>query len=111
MSALMEIWHAIHVVVTSADYYTLGAAVAVILIAGFLMESVGSVVPVTLVSLLGFVLVKAAIAMATGHHDIAALAGDYWMGFKDLPMLILLAHTLIFGVLISVVSTIRNIIR
>ena len=111
MSVLMEIWHAIHAVVASADYYTLGAAVVIILIAGFLMESVGSIVPVTLASLLGFVLVKAVITMVTGHHDIAVLAGDYWVAFKDLPMLLLLAYALIFGVLISVVSTIRNIIR
>ncbi len=111
MSVLMEIWQAIHGVVTSADYYTLGAAVAVILIAGFLMESIGSVLSVTLVSLLGFVLVKAAIAVATSHHNVAALAGDYWAGFKDLPMLVLLAYVLIFGILISLVSTIRNAVR
>ncbi|MDE1987162.1 MAG: hypothetical protein KGJ28_11525 [Alphaproteobacteria bacterium] len=111
MSALMEIWHAIHAVVASADYYTLGAAVIVIVIAGFLMESVSSVVPVTIVSLLAFVLVKAGIAMATGHHDIAVLIDEYWVAFKDLPMLILLAYLLIFGVLISVVRTVRNLIR
>lgn len=111
MSALMDIWHAMQAVVTSADYYALGAAVLVIIIAGFLMESVRSVIPVTLVSLVAFALVRAAIAMATGHHDVAVLASTYWADFKNLPMLMLLAYMLIFGVLISLVSTIRNIIR
>jgi hypothetical protein len=111
MSALMEIWHAIQAVVTSADYYTLGAAVIVILIAGFLMESVSSVIPVTVVALLAFVLAKFAVAMATGHHDVQALAAGYWDAFKDLPMLILLAYALVFGVLISIVSTVRSAIR
>lgn len=111
MSALMDIWHAIQTVVTSADYFTLGAAVLVIIIAGFLMESVSSVVQVTLVSLVAFALVKAAITMATGHHDVAVLAGSYWADFKDMPMLTLLAYAVVFGALISIVSTIRNIIR
>ncbi len=112
MSALMEIWHAIQAVVTSADYYTLGAAVIIIIIAGFLMESVRSLVPVTLVALLAFVLAKFAIAATVGHeHDLEALTKADWRAFVDLKMLVLLAYALVFGVLIGVVNTIRSMIR
>jgi len=112
MSALIDIWHAITAVVTSADYYTLGAAVLIIIISGFLMESVRSVVPVTLVALIVFVLVKAVLAMTVGGaHDVEALATADWKAFVDLKMLVLLAHALVFGVLIGVVNVIRSAVR
>jgi hypothetical protein len=112
MSALMEVWHAVQAVVTSADYYTLGAAVVIIIIAGFLMESMRTIVPVTLVSLLAFVLAKFALALTVGHqHDPEILAQADWRAFVDLKMLVLLAYSLVFGVLIGVVNTVRSIIR
>lgn len=112
MSALLDIWHTIQAVVTSADYYTLGAAVLIIIIAGFLMEGVRSVVPVTLVALLAFVLVKTALAMTVGGaHDVEALATADWKAFVDLKMLVLLAYSLVFGVLISVVNVVRSAVR
>ncbi len=112
MSALMDIWHAIQTVVTSADYYMLGAAVLIIIIAGFLMESVRSVVPATLVALLVFVVVKFVLDMTVhGAHDLEALATTYWKGFVDLKMLALLAYTLVFAVSIGVVNVIRSAVR
>lgn len=112
MSALMEIWHAIQAVVTSADYYTLGIAVVIILAAGFLMESIGSVINVTLVSLIVFVLAKFGLALATGHHvDPEAQVSLFWQNFVDLKMLTLVAYILIFGVLIGIVNAIRSIFR
>jgi hypothetical protein len=112
MSALMEIWHTIQAVVTAADYYTLGAAILIIIIAGFLMEGVRSVVPVTLTALLAFVLAKFVLAMTVGGaHDIEALATADWKAFVDLKMLVLLAYALVFGVSISVVNVIRSAFR
>jgi len=112
MSALMDIWHAIQAVITSADYWTLGAAILIVIIAGFLMESVKSVIPVTLVALIAFVLTKAVLAMVHGGaHDVEALATSDWKAFVDLKMLVLLAHALVFGVLISVVNVIRSAVR
>ena len=112
MSVLLQVWHTIQAVVGSADYYTLGAAVVIIIITGFLIEGVRSIVPATLVALLAFVLVKLAIALVVGNqHDVEALARADWHAFVDLKMLVLLAHTLIFGILIGVVSTIRSMIR
>ncbi len=112
MSALMEIWHAIQAVVTSADYYTLGAAVVIIIIAGFLMESMRSIVPITLVALLAFVLVKFAIAAVVGQeHNLETLALSDWHAFVELRMLVLLAYTLVFGILIALVNIIRSFIR
>ena len=112
MSALMDIWHNIQAVVTAADYYTIGAAVLVIIIAGFLMESVRSVVPATLVALLAFVLIKLVLAMTVGGaHDIEAVATADWKAFVDLKMLVLVAYAVIFAVLIGVVNVIRSAIR
>jgi len=112
MSALMDIWHAIQAIVTTADYYTLGAAVLIIIIAGFLMESIKGVVPVTLVALLAFVVVKFVLALTIfGAHDVEALATADWKAFVDLKMLTLLAYALVFGVLIGVVNVIRSAVR
>ena len=111
MSALMDIWHAIQAVATSADYYTLGAAILIIIISGFLMESVKSVIPVTLVALVAFVLVNFVLAMVRGSHDVEALATADWKAFVDLKMLVLLAHAIVFGVLIAVVNVIRSAVR
>ncbi|HUO99081.1 MAG TPA: hypothetical protein VMU01_10455 [Rhizomicrobium sp.] len=112
MSALMDIWHAIQAIVTTADYYTLGAAVLIIIIAGFLMESIKGVVPVTLVALLAFVVVKFVLALTIGGaHDVEALATADWKAFVDLKMLTLLAYALVFGVLIGVVNVIRSAVR
>ena len=112
MSALLQIWHAVQAVVLSADYYTLGAAVVIIIIAGFLMDGLRGIVAATLVSLIAFAAVKFVISLVTGtEHDMEVLAAADWRAFVDLKMLVLLAHALIFGVLIAVVSTIRSMIR
>jgi hypothetical protein len=108
----MDIWHAIQAVVTSADYFTLGAAILIVIIAGFLMESVRSVVPVTIAALLAFVVVKFVLDMTVhGARDLEVLATGYWKGFVDLKMLVLLAHALVFAVLIGVVNVIRSAVR
>jgi hypothetical protein len=112
MSALMDIWHNIQAVATAADYYTIGAAVLIVIIAGFLMEGLRSVVPTTLVALLAFVLVKMALAMTVGgSHDIEALATADWKAFVDLKMLVLVAYAVIFAVSIAVVNVIRSAVR
>ncbi len=112
MSALLQIWHAVQAVVLSADYYTLGAAVAVIIIAGFLIDGLRGIVSATLLALIAFAAVKLIIALVIGkEHDVEVLAAADWRAFVDLKMLVLLAHALIFGVLIAVVGTIRSMVR
>ena len=112
MSALMDIWHAIQTIATSADYWTLGAAILIVIIAGFIMEGLSSLITVTLMSLLAFVLVKFALAMTMGgQHDPGVLAQSFWQGFVDFKMLTLLAYFILFGVLITVVNLIRSAIR
>jgi hypothetical protein len=112
MSALMEIWHSIHGLVLAADYYTLGAAILIIVISGFLMEGLRSLVPVTLVALLAFALVKFVLSMTVGNQpNVDVLATDYWQAFTGMRALLLLAYALIFGVLIAAVNLIRNVVR
>jgi hypothetical protein len=112
MSALMDIWHTIHGVVSAADYYTLGAAILIIVISGFLMESLRSLVPVTLVALLAFALVKFVLALTVGNQpNVDVLATTDWQAFAEMKALLLLAYALIFGVLIAAVSLIRSVVR
>lgn len=112
MTALMDIWHAIQAVVTGADYWTLGAAILVIIVAGFITESLGSLISITVVSLIVFALLKFVIAMTVGgHHDAEALALADWHAFVDFKMLTLLAYAIVFGVLIAVVNVIRSAIH
>jgi hypothetical protein len=112
MSALLEIWRTIHAVVAASDYYTLGAAILIIIISGFLMESLRTVIPVTLAALLAFALVKFILAMTVGNqHDVEILASTDWRFFADMKALLLLAYALIFGVLIAAVNLIRSIVR
>jgi hypothetical protein len=107
----MDIWHAIQAVVASADYYTLGAAILVILIAGFLSE-VRSVLAVTLVALLAFAVVKFVLALTVGGaKDVEVLATAFWKAFIAMPSLTLLAYLLVFGVLTGVVSGIKSAVR
>lgn len=105
MSALMEVWHAIQAVVTSADYYTLGAAIIIIILAGFFTRNV---ISATLLGLVAFVLLKALIALTIGgQHDIEAYATGDWRAFVDMKMLVLVAYSVIFGVLIAVVYAVK----
>lgn len=112
MTALLQIWHAVEAVVMSADAFTLAAAVVIIIAAGFLTESLSSIVQVTLTALIAFVLAKFAIALSLDHAgSVQSHATAFWHGFVDLKMLVLAAHVLIFAVLIGVVNTVRSIFR
>jgi hypothetical protein len=112
MSALMEVWHAVQAIVQSADYYTLGAAVVIIIAAGFMIEGIRSAVPATLGALIVFALVKFILALTIGHaKDIEVLATTDWRLFADMKVLVLLAYSLVFGVLIAAVSAIKSLIR
>ncbi len=111
MSALTDIWHAIHAIVFSADTITLVLGVVVILAAGFMMESFNSIVSSTVLGLIGFALLGFIRAVTLGKQDFSTFANTDWHSFLAMPMLTLVAYVVLFGVLISVVHFIRSAIN
>lgn len=111
MSALLDIWHSIHAIVTAADYWSLGIAVVVILAAGFMIEGLAAVVGATFWSLIAFALLGYIKAVTVGGQNFTAYAQTDWHKFLALDMLTLVAYAVIFAVLIAVVNLIRSAVR
>ncbi len=108
MSALTEIWNAIHAIVMSADMITLGIAIVVVLVAGFVMEGFNSIISATLVALIGFALLGYVRAVTLGKQEAVAFANTDWHNFLGLPMITLVAYAVLFAVLIAVVHFVRS---
>jgi len=107
---LMDIWHAIQAIVTSADWKTLAIMAVIALGAGYMMQSVGSVVATTVVALVAFALVEYALAITLGKQSPSGYAIADWDAFKHLAMLTLLAYGLIFGIAIGIAYTAKTLI-
>lgn len=107
---VLDIWQAIHAILTTSDPITLGIIVVVGLAAGFMMMGFGSLVTTVLVADIAFALLKYVQAVTLGKQNAAATAAAYWKGFQDLHMMDLLAFSLIFAVLIAVSFTARTLI-
>ncbi|HJW41657.1 MAG TPA: hypothetical protein VJ476_10570 [Rhizomicrobium sp.] len=110
MPVLMDIWHAIHDVVTSADVKTLAIMAVIALGAGYMMQSFGSVISTTVVALIAFALIEYALAITIGKQNPAGYATADWNAFKVLHPLTVLAYGIIFGVAIGVAHTARSVI-
>jgi hypothetical protein len=111
MSALMDIWHAIHAVIASGDYIALGIVVVVAIIAGFTIQGLTSVISATFWALVAFALLGFVRAVTLGHQEVTAFATTSWHNFLGLGMLTLVAYAVIFAVLIAVVNVIRSAVR
>ena len=110
MSFLMDIWNAVHAILTSSDVMTLVIMAVIALGAGIMMSSLGSVVNTTLVALIAFALVEYVLAITVGKQNAAAAAHADWLAFQNLHMLTLLAYALLFGVVIAVAHGILSAI-
>ena len=110
MSFLMDIWNAVHAILTSSDVMTLVIMAVIALGAGIMMQSMGSVVSTTLIALIAFALVEYVLAITVGKQNAAAYAHTDWLAFQALHMLTLLAYALLFGVVIAVAHGIRSAI-
>ncbi|MDE2182341.1 MAG: hypothetical protein KGJ78_04910 [Alphaproteobacteria bacterium] len=111
MSALMDIWHAIQGLLTSADYITLGLIVVIAIVAGVLIQGLNSVISATFWSLVAFAALGFARAITLGHQDAIAFAKADWHAFLGMGMLTLVAYSVVFIVLIAVVNVIRSAVR
>lgn len=111
MSALMDIWHAIHAVIMSGDYIALGIVVVIAIVAGIAIQGLNSVISATFWSLLAFAVLGYVRAITMGHQDVSAYASTAWHNFLGLGMLTLIAYAVIFAVLIALVNVVRSAVR
>jgi hypothetical protein len=107
---ITDIWHAVHAILTSGDWITLGIMAVIALGAGFMMASFGSLVTTTIVALIAFALVGYVRAVTLGGQKAAAYAATDWQAFQNLHMLDLLAYALIFAVVIAIAHAARSLI-
>ncbi|MBV9046581.1 MAG: hypothetical protein JO348_04320 [Alphaproteobacteria bacterium] len=110
MSFLMEIWGAVHAILTTSDVITLGMIAVLGLAAGFVMMSPATVIQTALLADLALALLKYAQAVTLGKQNASATATAYWKAFQAFHMMDLLAYTLIFVVLILVSHIARTLI-
>ena len=110
MSFLMDIWHAVQAIVTTAGPLNLAIMAVIAIGAGAMMQSMGSVVNTTLVALIAYALVQYVLAITVGKNNAAAYATTDWQAFQALKMLTLLAYALLFGVVVAVAHTARSLI-
>lgn len=112
MSALMDLWHSIHGIITTADWITLVLIAIVAIAAAFMTEGLASIVSATFAALVIFaVAVFARAALLGGSKtDVATLAQNDWHSLMGWQIEMLLAYAIIFAVVIAVVSTIRNLV-
>jgi len=108
MSAVMDIWNTILHLINTSDKITLLLMVVVALAAGFLMQEVGSILSTTIVALIAFALLVYLRAIVLQGAKAGDLAQADWHAFLGLPMQLVLAYAILFGVVIAIVSTIRN---
>lgn len=108
MSAVMDIWNTIVHLITTADAITLLLMAVVVLAAGFLMQEVGSILSTTIVALVAFGLLVYLRAIVLQGAKAGDLAKADWHAFLGLPMQLVLAYAIMFGIVIAIVSSIRN---
>lgn len=109
MPFLLDIWHAIHAIVTTSDLITLGIMAVIALGAGLLMHSYGSIVTTTVIALVAFALAGYARAVVTGQNASAFAASD-WQAFLSLQMRQFMPYVLIFVMGIAIAHTARTLI-
>jgi len=109
MSALMEIWGAIHAILLGSGVVPLVLIAVIAIGAGFMMQNFNSIVSTTFVALIAFALATYVYAIMRGAPAEASAQAD-WHNFLDLHMLTLLAYALTFAVLIAIVHFLRSLV-
>ena len=105
----MDIWNAIHAILTTSDMINLGLMAVIALGAGLMIQSLSSLVSATVVALLAFALAGYARAVLMGGQNAASFATKDWQAFLGLHTLTLLAYALAFAVVIAVVHVARSL--
>ncbi|HEV2563282.1 MAG TPA: hypothetical protein VGT78_14185 [Rhizomicrobium sp.] len=108
MSTVMDIWHSIAAIFTTADIITLVIMAVVVIAAGFVMQESGALVMTTVIALLVYCAALYGRAVLLGGKNAAELAQSDLHGFLGLPLQTVLAYAIPFAVAIAIVHTIRS---
>lgn len=108
MSALMDVWHSISGIFTTADWITLAIMAVVAIGAGFVMQEMGAILTTTVAALVVYALAVYARAVLLGGANAAQLADKNWHGFLGLPVQTIISYAIPFAVVIGVVHAVRS---
>jgi hypothetical protein len=108
MVVLLDIWHAIQHLVTSAGPITIVLGLVAVLVAGLMLKGIGNILNGTVLALIGFAVLKYLAAILLDKQSPGAFAKADWQAFLAIDMVTLLAYLILFGVLIAVVHFIRS---
>ena len=109
MSVLMDIWSAVHGIITTSGMVPLILMAVIAVAAGFMMQNFSSILSATVIAMLAFALATYAYAVARGASAAASAQAD-WHNFLDLHMLTLVAYAVTFAVAIGVVHFVRSLV-
>ncbi|HVZ91257.1 MAG TPA: hypothetical protein VG843_06375 [Rhizomicrobium sp.] len=110
MSEIWDIWNAIHGIVTQADMITLAIGAVILLVAGFFMQGLDSIITTTVIAMAAFGLAGFLRAVTIGGQKASEYAVADWHNFTALNALTLLAYGVTFAVGIAVVHLIRSLV-
>ncbi|HEY1612376.1 MAG TPA: hypothetical protein VGF97_01630 [Rhizomicrobium sp.] len=110
MWAVLDLWHSINGIFTSADLITIAIMAVVAIGAGLAMQSMGSIITATVGALVIFsVAVFARAALST--KDAETLARTDWHNLLGLQFRVLIAYGIAFAVAITLTHTVRTLVR
>jgi hypothetical protein len=110
MASLMDFWHGIISIFTSADMITLGIMIVIVLAAGFIMQGFEALATTTLVALVLFGLAGYVRAVALNGANAAELAEKQWHGFLTMPVQTVIFYAIAFAVGIGIIHTVRTLV-
>ncbi|MFP3943871.1 MAG: hypothetical protein ACLFWF_08260 [Alphaproteobacteria bacterium] len=109
----MDIWNNIDQVFLQGDYWSIGIAVVVALIAGFIMTSFGHIINTTFGALVvyGLAQVVRNVIEAGSDTSITTTIGNSWDNFMSVTMGAFVAYFIAFFVVITVFYIIFSAIK
>ncbi|HEX2593321.1 MAG TPA: hypothetical protein VHL34_17595 [Rhizomicrobium sp.] len=110
MEFVNSLWAAIQAVILHADWITLGIIAIIAIAAGFLMESISSIITGTVIALIAFGIAGYVREVAMNGANAAAYAGTTLHNFQVLQMLTVLAYAIVFAIAIGVVNVVRSMV-
>jgi hypothetical protein len=109
MSVLMDIWSAVHGIISTSGMVPLILMAVIALAAGFMMQSFSSILSATVIAMIAFALATYAYAVARGASAVTSALAD-WHSFLGLHMLTFIAYAITFGIAIAVVHVVRSLV-
>jgi hypothetical protein len=112
MSALTDIWNAIHTIITTSDWIALVIMAVIAIALAWFSEGMGSLLTSVVVALVldGVATIIRGAVAGGSKMDFGTLLQTDWHNAMVMPTQTLLAYAIIFAVVIGVVGTIKSLI-